>query len=75
MGYGRNALGRGAGGLSATCKWLYSSHLAIFRVVVLPTLKTPKTVIFSDLYVAPNSFSLSLTQQQSSLEINCFFRR
>ena len=40
----------------ATCKQLCSSHLAIFRVVVLPTLKTPKMVIFSNLQVAHTAF-------------------
>ncbi len=44
----------------APCKALSISNIAIFRVAKIPTLKTPKAVIISDLRVALNTFSSSL---------------
>lgn len=37
---------------SVTCKSLSDSCLTVFRVTKMPTLKTPKAVIISDLRVA-----------------------
>lgn len=50
--------------VSVTCKSLSSSRLAIFRVMVLVTLKTPKAMIFSNLQVAPRVSSLYLCSQK-----------